>query len=223
MNIIKTTAAALALTAATAMGAHAGDGYKKSGMKADKSSMTKTMQSASLSAEQSAMFDSMDNDKNREIDFTEFSNYLEQNYGYSAGDSAKEYVRLATGERNVITDMSFAGLNVADLPHKHMDGTKHNMDGSTQSASTTMSNQQTAVMGSTSFGNYGSFGDYDMNGDGTVNFSEYSQYRAKSGVRTTQAAQEFIRFSDGQAQFDQSAFERAASMDVLSRKAFREN
>ena len=235
MKTLFATTTALAMAAAAP--ALAGDGYMKGKSKMDKAQMTTTqmdakmnskmdgtMQSASMSSG-SDVFGQIDVDGSGDVDFTEFSNYMEAR-GYSAADSAKEYVKLV-GTDNVITDRSFAGMDIANLPHKHLDdGTKHNMNGmrsgGTQSASTTTFNQQTAVMGSTMFNSsYGSFADYDMNADGRVDFNEYRQYRTKAGITTTAAAQEFIRFSDGQSYFDESRFMVAASDDVLNRGYFR--
>ena len=230
------TAATSALLLATAGLAHAGD---MDGKKAKYDGMKKAQMSdtAPSDMDNSALFDSLDADRNRTIDFTEFSNYMEREYGITPSESAKEYVRLS-GSEGVITDTSFAGVDARMFKHTHLKsgethngmkahkGMKSDM-GSTQSASSmgnsSMSTtQNTAVMGATSV-NYGSFGDYDRNGDGMVNFGEYSQYRKKAGIRTTQAAQEFIRFTNGQASFTQSDFDSARSMDVLSRPYYRSN
>ena len=226
-----TAAASAVLLAATAGTAMAGDKYDKS-MKMDKAemqnSMYGTVKQSAMSAEQSAMFDSMDSDMNRSIDFTEFSTYLEQNYGMDASQSAQEFVRLSD-ENGVVTDMSFAGMNMKNLPHKHMDdGTTHNGFGQQSAGSMTMSSN-TAVMGATmsNYGssdfNYGDFGSYDRNSDGQVDFNEYSQYRRNAGITTTRAAQEFIRFSNGNGSFSQSDFDNARAMDAMSRPYYRSN
>ena len=191
---------------------------------------TLSAEQGSLSDEQSAMFDSMDTDRNRTVDFTEFSGYLETNYGFDSSSAAKEYVRLSD-ENGVITDMSFAGMDVKNLPHKHLDnGTTHNGFGQ-QSASNSMNSsttmqQNTAVMGATTTSSgfdYGDFSQYDSNRDGSVDFREYSDYRSKSGTSMTRAAQEFIRFSNGNSRFTQSDFDNARFSDAMSRSYFRAN
>ncbi len=190
-------------------------------------------------------FDMIDTNADGQVDFTEFSTFMETK-GYDATDSAKEYVKLTGGSSDVITDRTFAGVDIANMPHKHLDdGTVHNMD-DTQSAAmgmtTTMTTepvmttQPSAVLGSTittdsmtvsspvslSYSNdYGVFGDYDMNSDGRVDFNEYRKARSKTGITTTAAAQEFIRFTNGQSDFDEIRFQIAASEDVLNRGYFR--
>ncbi len=251
-TLFATTTALLVATAAPTI---AGDKYKKD-MDGQAATMTmeETMQkkqamdmkqtnNTAAKYARNDTFATIDTNANGEVDFTEFSMFMESK-GYDVADSAKEYVKLTGGGSDVITDRTFAGVDIANLPHKHMDdGTVHNMD-KTQSASMqspatetmSVSTQPTAVMGSTittddmSVGGavtmdyssrYGSFSDYDMNADGRVDFREYSKARSKSGITTTAAAQEFIRFSDGQQSFDQARFDIAASQDVLSQKYYR--
>ena len=225
MKSFTTTAAAALLAAAAAMTAHADDHDNDARMNAK-------MGSAPMTAMTNEdHFDGMDTNRDAQIDFTEFSNYMERNYKMSASDSAKEYVRLTSGENNVITDRSFAGLDIINLPHKHLDsGVVHQ---GTMTSNTSVSiDQPTAVMSRTVTvspmtgepmmrANYGVFADYDMNRDGRVDFKEYSKYRSKTGIRTTQAAQEFIRFSDGQAYFDETGFTIAVNEDVLNRPYYR--
>ena len=223
MKHLTAAASALILASATA-GLAAADHH--GGMEHDGSKMHAEKMDAKLAPsgdDSHAMFESMDNDGNRSIDFTEFSTYLEANYGYSASDSAKEYVRLSD-ENGVITDMTFAGMDVTKLGHKHLDnGTTHNGYG-TQTAATTSMTANTAVMGATATGyDYGSFASYDMDGDGSVSFDEYRQYRSNAGITTTRAAQEFIRFSNGQNMFSESDFENARAMNVLDNPYYRSN
>ena len=230
MKHLTAAASALILAAATA-GVASADGHgDHDGMKmktkmdtAQMQTMNMKAETGMLSEEQSVLFDSMDTDRNRTIDFTEFSTYLEQNHGYDASESAKEYVRLSDSD-GVITDMTFAGMDVTKLPHKHLDnGTTHNGYG-TQTAATTSMMANTAVMGATATGyDYGSFASYDMDGDGSVSFDEYRQYRSNAGITATRAAQEFIRFSNGQAMFSESDFENARAMNVLDNPYYRSN
>ena len=220
-NLITPAATALLLTAATAMGASAGDGHKMDGMKMHKTSMQTA--DAMQSPAESADFDAMDTSADGQIDFTEFSNYLEREYGYSAADSAKEYVRLS-GDTGVITDRTFAGTSFKKMDHTHLSsGEFHQGTGNTMSASssTTMtSSQPMAVMGSTTT-NYGRFTDYDMNGDDQVDFNEYSKARSKAGIKSTRAAQEFIRVSNGNGMFSQSDFDMAVSTGAMERNYYR--
>ena len=218
-HLITPTATALLLTAATAMGASADGHGDHHMMKAKKSAEM----SQGMSPAASADFDAMDTSADGRIDFTEFSNYLEREYGYSAADSAKEYVRLS-GDTGVITDRTFAGTSFKKMDHTHLaSGEFHKGTDSTLSASsltTRSSSQPTAVMGTTTT-SYGRFGDYDMNGDGQVSFSEYSKARSKAGIKSTRAAQEFIRVSNGNGMFTQSDFDMAVSTGAMERNYYR--
>ncbi|WP_298918920.1 hypothetical protein [uncultured Algimonas sp.] len=202
MKLIQTASAALLLAGTAALPAFA-DHH------GDKTKSDKVMMSADTK------FEDLDTNGDAQIDFTEFSNYVEREYGWTPSDSAKEYVRLA-GDGGVITDMDFAGVSVKDMPHTHLDGTAPH-DGMTADGDMDMDSDMTMQPVSTE---YGSFADYDMDGDGRVEFKEYSEYRMKAGLTTTQTAQEFMRITNGDAYYDENAWNMAVNNRVFDANVY---
>ena len=231
MKQFATATAILALSAAPALADHHGD-------------------KAMMKDGHAVKMEQIDVNQDGRIDFTEFSNHFETNHGWSAADSATEYVRLiddsGTMDEAALARISLDGkvkdtMTKTQVDIDMMDGevttttTTTSMSGDMmveKTETTTGTMDDMAMTAKTSMepslngtpvtydGRYGTFGDYDGNTDGKVSFAEYSAYRSKSDVTMTAAAQEFMRITGGSSDFDQARFDTAMRGSLIERPTY---
>jgi hypothetical protein len=259
-NLLIATATAALFAAAPAYANH--HGGEKHEMKKDAKVMKKNMKKAKMEMKATAMSD-IDVNGDDQVDFTEFSNYYESKHGWTAADSAVEYVRLVNDNGTIDAE----GLDRVQIPAMRNGGnmvtgtmvesdtmteTMVSDDGMTKTETVTTTTTVTTdgmtkttsekmmsdgvktettkfiindgdVQTTTKMMmvdepmnmDYGVFADYDANKDGSVSFSEYRKVRAKAGVTTTAAAQEFMRVSNGTASFNQTRFNTAVNTSLF--------
>lgn len=208
-----TTAAIALLTATTAVANHHGE----------------------MKHEKPAGMAEIDLNNDGRIDFTEFSNHFEKKHGWSAAESAEEFVRLA-GDSGTMDETALAMVRMGDrmksdgmkksmsekkMSDTSMDDRMMDRSGTSRTMTATTTNMGSMkTMNPMMTSDYGRFSDYDSNNDGRVTFAEYSKYRKKSNVSMTAAAQEFMRVSNGQRNFDEARFNTSVSTGVIMRPAY---
>ncbi|MGB3456221.1 MAG: hypothetical protein WBG08_00955 [Litorimonas sp.] len=186
----------------------------------------------------------IDTNNDGRVDFTEFSNHFETVHGWSAGESAREYVRLAdesgTLDEAALAKISLDGMTTVKQPMPELpDAVTVDMpedDGVTEmrvpeaeldldmdmDADLPDMSDDDVEMNAELSARFGEFEDYDTDGDGSVSFAEYSARRAENDVSATEAAQEFMRVSEGTQAFDEDGYDRALRTGLILSPAYAE-